>query len=196
MKSPDPGADGDRDAPEPRGIRAAEPPARDEPALLPVCVVTLLGLLLRLAALGAEPLWFDEVNTLWRVAGSSLRGVLTRIAGDVQAPLYDILSWIWTAGGTHSGAAWVRLPSALASAALVPVTALLARELGARRHAQVLAAALVAFAPFQVRFAQEARPYALLALLGGLLLLAAARIAASGARRGLLLLAVTGPLLA
>jgi hypothetical protein len=184
------------DSPEPRDRDSRLPGARDGSPRLAVWALTGLGLLLRLAGLGTQDLWFDEVNTLWRVSAGSLRAVVTRIAGDVQAPLYDLLAWAFTAGGSLTGATWVRLPSALLSAALVPVTAALARELGLRRRGQAIAAALVALAPFQVRFAQEARPYALLALLSGLLLLAAARVAASGGRRGLLLLAVTGPLLA
>ncbi len=188
---PDPDASSSREA------RCAPwlPGPRDGFARIPVWLLTGLGLVLRLVRVGDEALWFDEVNTLWRAAGGSLGRVVSRIAGDVQAPLFDLITWAWTRGATITDAGWVRFPSVLFSTALIPVTACLARELGLRRRAQIVAAACVSFAPFQLRFAQEARPYALLALLAGVLLLAAARIAATGGRRGLLLLAITGPLL-
>ncbi len=174
------------------GQRPVEASARD----LWVLVITAAGLLLRLRDLSREALWFDEVNSLWRTAGESLRGVLARIAGDVQAPLYDVVLWVWTAGGVRgTGEAFVRLPSVLCSAALIPVTAAIAQSAGGSRRAARLAAGLVALAPFQIRYAQEARPYALLALLAGLALLGTLRALRSAGSRGLALLAVSTTLL-
>jgi len=158
-------------------------------------LITLVAAVPRLFDLGYEALWFDEVNTLYRASAEGLAGVLARSAADVQAPFYDLVSWV-VAGPMGRSDAWsFRLPAALFGIALVPVGGALALAFTGRRGAAVLAALLLAISPFQIRFAQEARPYTLLALLAGLLLLGAMRALTSGARRGLLLVAISGPLL-
>lgn len=158
-------------------------------------LITLVACVPRLFELGYEALWFDEVNTLYRAGADGPLGVLARSAADVQAPLYDLLSWI-VAGPLGRTDAWAfRLPAALAGIALVPVVGALALSFTGRRAAAVLAALLVAMSPFQIRFAQEARPYTLLALLSGLLLLAAMRALTSEGRRGLAWIAIAGPLI-
>jgi hypothetical protein len=158
-------------------------------------LIALAAAVPRLLGLGREALWFDEVNTLYRASAEGLAGVLARSAADVQAPLFDLVSWFVAGPLGRADAASLRLPAALCSIALVPVAGALAFSFTGRRAAAVFAALLMAVSPFQIRFAQEARPYALLALLSGLLLLGAMRVLGSGARRGLLLIAITGPAL-
>jgi Dolichyl-phosphate-mannose-protein mannosyltransferase len=62
-----------------------------------------------------------------------------------QPPLVPLLAWL-AASLDASSLVLLRLPSALASAVLVIVTGLLARELGSGRAAQVLAAASISVA--------------------------------------------------
>jgi len=66
-----------------------------------------------------------------------------------QPPLVPLLARLMT-DLAPSSVVVLRLPSALASAALVLLTGLIAREFGAERRAQVLAAAAVAVAPLVI----------------------------------------------
>ena len=92
-----------------------------------------------------------------------------------KPPLYFLLAhvWMWLFGAAP---AQMRALSALFSILSLPVAYLLAREMGWRDHAPLLLAAMFAVSPFQIIYAQEARPYSLLVfetLLAGLLLLLA-----------------------
>jgi hypothetical protein len=158
-------------------------------------LIALVAAVPRLFDLGYEALWFDEVNTLYRASAEGLVSVLARTAADVQAPFYDLVSWVVAGPLGRTDAAGFRFPAALFGIALVPVGGALALALTGQRAAAVLAALLLAFSPYQIRFAQEARPYTLLALLSGLLLLGAMRALTSGGRRGLLLVVLSSPLL-
>ncbi len=78
-------------------------------------------------------------------------------------PLYSLLNHFWMrAFGTAP--AIMRLLPALLSALALPVSYWLARELGWRGRAPLLAVALIAVSPFQIAYAQEARQYSLLVL--------------------------------
>jgi len=127
-----------------------------------------------------QPLWFDEVNTLYRAAGGGFAAVLARIAADVQAPLYDfaMAPVVWLFG---DGLLAARLPPLLAGVLLVPVVAALVKALGGGARAALFAAAWAAFDPYLVRYGVEARPYTWLALFSGLTLLSTVRLVA---RRG------------
>jgi hypothetical protein len=159
-----------------------------------LAAITLLALGLRLHGLTDQPLWFDEVNTICRADASSPIGVVTHDRWDVQAPLYDVFTWalVKVCG---RGELAVRLPAAIVGAALVPATWLLTSEFFAGWIAAAIAALLVAVAPVLVAYGQEARPYALLALLTAVALHATARVVASGGERGVRRLALLGPLL-
>jgi hypothetical protein len=140
-----------------------------------------LGLLVMVAGavrwawIDTWPLWFDEVNTLYRASGEGLTGILARIVADVQAPLYDyVMGLVVSLFG--DGLLAARIPPLLAGVLLVPVAAGLAGELGGGRTARLLAAAWVALNPCLVRYGFEARPYSCLALFSGLTLLAALRV--------------------
>ena len=128
-------------------------------ALLWLGAITLLGLALRLWAIGAKGLWLDEAFSIWmsRHALGELLDWLVRI--DQHPPLYYTLLHFWLAAGDREG--WVRSLSALFSTTTIPLFYGFVRTLAGER-AGLIAALLLAIAPFHVRFAQEARMYALL----------------------------------
>lgn len=138
-----------------------------------VTVLVLVALAVRLYDLGGKPLWLDEAYS-YDYAQRSLAALWSPSAPvDMHPPLYYVLLGAWLQlGGSE---AWLRLPSALVSAAAVVPTYLAARLLAGRRAAAV-AGLLVALSPFQVWYAQEARMYGLLTLVAALLCWATARL--------------------
>jgi len=143
-----------------------------------VAALTALGALLRFPTLGAQSFWLDEATTV-RLVGFDLGGLLSAVTREeVTPPLYYLMAWAW-AGLLGPGEVGLRSLSALLGTALVPVAYLVARELAGRRTA-LLTCALVAVSPLLVWYSQEARSYALLALLGALSLLFFLRAARSG----------------
>ena len=150
--------------------------------LLPLLLVSLVALIARLHALDAKPYWLDEITTLRR---SSLGfGPLVRDSLSFHhMPLYFVVtSWLVPLGLDESV---MRLPAAVFGAASCTVLFLLGRSLGDWRSG-LAASLLLALAPFQVQYGQEARSYTLVTtmiLIGlwGLVLLA--RDPAAAARR-------------
>ncbi|MFT7465168.1 MAG: 4-amino-4-deoxy-L-arabinose transferase-like glycosyltransferase [Pseudohongiellaceae bacterium] len=151
---------------------ALQRPSWDRPAIVSL---TLVAALVRLSWIDAWPLWFDEINTLYRAADGGLTQILSRIAADVQAPLYDFfMAAVVAVFG--DGLLSARLPPLLAGVLLVPLVAALVRQLGGGSRAVILAAAWAALDPYLVRYGVEARPYTCLALFSGLTLLSALRL--------------------
>jgi hypothetical protein len=136
---------------------------RIPPALALVCVA---GAALRLATLDVQSLWYDEAVTA-HLLRMSLSGLLHAIPdSESSPPLYYLMGWLWThVFGT--GEVGLRSLSALLGTSTIPVVWALGRRLGGDR-AGLFAAALVAVNPMLVWFSQEARAYALLALLAAL----------------------------
>jgi uncharacterized membrane protein len=140
------------------------------PALL---AITALGVGLRFYRLGHQSLWMDEVLTATN-ADHSLSQLLFDSSVDRNfPPLYTALihlvqQWLGKADVV------LRLPSAIAGTLSVPILyAGVRSELGERTA--LLSALLLAISPFHVWYSQEARPYALLVLLGLVALWCAAR---------------------
>jgi mannosyltransferase len=141
---------------------------------------TLLGLValaaaLRLITLGSQSLWYDEaftpVHVLRASLGATLHGV---VRSENTPPLWYVLEWVfWRVLG--NGAVALRLLSALAGIATVPVVWALGEELAGRRAA-IVAATLVAVNPLFVWYSQEARAYGLFVLTVALAMLAFARV--------------------
>lgn len=152
---------------------SADGRAATVPSWLPLTAIVLLAALLRLPNLAAQSIWFDEAAT-WDLTrmpfGEMLRTLPDR---ESNPPLFYVLEWV-TTRLVGDGAFGLRLLSALAGIALVPVAAAIGRRLGGTRVALVTAA-LVAVNPLLVWFSQEARSYQLVALLSGLSLLAFVR---------------------
>jgi len=137
-------------------------------------LVLLLAMWLRFPTLAAQSLWADEGNSI-ALAHASLAEIAARTAYDIHPPFYYWLlhGWVRLSGDSEVA---VRALSAFVDVLLVAVIYRLAGRLFGRRAAFVAAFA-AAGSPFQVYYAQEARMYALLALLGGLTVLAAVEAA-------------------
>jgi 4-amino-4-deoxy-L-arabinose transferase-like glycosyltransferase len=129
-----------------------------------VAGLTVLAAALRFATLGAQAYHHDEIVTASRVLRADFRHAMEAVGFSESAPpLYYALAWLWTQL-TGTGELGLRSLSALAGVATVPVAYLLGAELRGRRTG-IVAAALVAVNPMLVWYSQEARGYALLALL-------------------------------
>jgi mannosyltransferase len=107
-----------------------------------------------------ESLWLDEAITYHRALLP-----LSELTKDTIAfkhiPTYFVLIHYWVALGDSE--TMLRMPSALASIAAVGTTYCLGRIAGTRLTGAA-SALLLAMSPFHIRYAQEARMYALLTL--------------------------------
>lgn len=138
--------------------------------------ITLGAFALRVYHLASQSLWYDEAFSAY-LARLPLAEITSLTAGDIHPPLYYYLLhfWVTLAGSTEFA---LRFLSAVASTLTVPAVFLLTLELGLgsdatghqpsrRGVATALAvAAITAISPAYVWYAQEARMYALLTLLG------------------------------
>ena len=161
-------------------IEAAIPPATAllrQPLWLLLAIVAVAAAL-RLHELDRLSFWFDEAATVHfaRMAPWEMWG------RDTHPPLYYLLIHFWLLGGDSEW--WLRLLSLLFSLGTLVGIYYAGRALGGVRVG-LLAAALLALAGFELRFAQEARMYAMLACatawaLSGLMPLLMRPAAASG----------------
>ena len=126
--------------------------------------VLLLALVLRVAWLDQESLWFDETFTSWwtKQTLAELWGPNGRL--ETNPPLYYSLTRLHV-DLLGDGEAALRLPAALIGTLCVGAVFLLGRMIGGVKVG-LLAALLTAIAAPHVRYSQEARGYALLSLLG------------------------------
>lgn len=129
-----------------------------------VAGLTLVAAGLRFATLGVQAYHHDEIVTASRVLRGDFFHAMEAVGFSESAPpLYYSLAWVWTQL-TGTGEYGLRSLSALAGVATVPVAYLLGTELRGRRTG-IAVAALVAVNPMLLWYSQEARGYALLALL-------------------------------
>ena len=158
-----------------------------------VAGLTALAALLRFATLGIQAYHHDEIVTASRVLRGSFWHAMDAVGFSESAPpLYYALAWAWTQL-TGTGEFGLRSLSALAGVATVPVAYLVGIELRGRR-AGLMAAALVAVNPMLLWYSQEARAYALLALLCSVSLLFCVRSLRRGERRDFVLWGVASAL--
>jgi mannosyltransferase len=131
--------------------------------LLVVAALTLVGAALRFPTLDRQSYWLDELVSA-SLLDRGLGDVLGQVPRTEATPfVYYVVAWAWSSVfGT--GEVGLRSLSALAGTATIPVAYGAGAVLVSRR-AGVVAAALVATNPFLVWYSQEARSYALLALL-------------------------------
>lgn len=128
-----------------------------------LALITVVAGGLRLWQLGDQPLWLDEAYSL-SYARLPLAALWdTGAPVDMHPPLYYSLlhAWIAVAGTSETA---LRLPSVLLGLPVVWLT-YAAGRLVAGAAVGLVGSAVVATSPFLVRFAQEARMYALLLLL-------------------------------
>ena len=125
--------------------------------------IALLAAALRFWRLDGSSLWSDEGNT-WALIQRSFAAIARDAAADIHPPGYYWLLKVWTSV-FGLDAAGMRSFSALAGVALVLAVYGIGRQTGGPRFA-LTAAYVAAINPFQIYYAQEARMYMLLALLG------------------------------
>jgi hypothetical protein len=159
--------------------------------LVAVVALTALGAALRFPTLDRQSFWLDELVTV-SLLDRGLGDVLHEIPRTEATPfVYYVAAWVW--GSVFGlGEIGIRSLSALAGTATIPVAYGAGAALVSRRTGLV-AAALVAVNPFLVWYSQEARSYALLALLGAATVLAFGR-ALTGSRGWLAAWAVVSAL--
>jgi mannosyltransferase len=157
----------------------------DRAALL---LIVAVGALLRFLTLDVQSLSNDEAFTV-AIATGDLGSVFPEVKRTESTPPLDYyLAWGWEKV-FGSGEAGMRLLPALLGTLLVPATWAAARETLPRRSA-LIAALLVAVSPLLVWYSQEARAYALLALLSTLGFLFFVRCLRAPGRRDLALWAL------
>jgi 4-amino-4-deoxy-L-arabinose transferase-like glycosyltransferase len=163
------------------------------PAWWPLAAITLLAAALRLPTLGLQSFWYDEAFTPVHVLHASLSATLRAVAHTENSPpLWYLIEWV-DSRLLGTGEVALRLPSALAGIATVPVAWAIGRELGGRRAALVCAA-LVAVNPLFVWYSQEARVYGLFVLMGSVAMLCFLRALHAPTRRNLAWFALTAAL--
>ncbi len=169
-------------------------PARSLPAWWPLAALTILAAALRLSTLGEQSFWYDEAFTPVHVLHPSLWATLRSVVHTENTPpLWYILAWA-DARVLGTGEYALRLPSALAGIATVPVAWAIGRELTARRATAVAMAAFVAVNPLLVWYSQEARAYALFVLFAALAMLCFLRALRAPTRGRMAVFALSGSL--
>jgi 4-amino-4-deoxy-L-arabinose transferase-like glycosyltransferase len=175
---------------------APAPPSRSPSALprwWPLAALTLLAAALRLSTLGLQSFWYDEAFTPVHVLHHGLSATLRAVVhSENSPPLWYVLEWA-DRRLLGDGEVALRLPSALAGIATVPVAWAIGRELAGRRAA-ILAAALVAVNPLFVWYSQEARVYGLFVLMAALAMLCFLRAQRDPSRGNLAAFAVSASL--
>jgi 4-amino-4-deoxy-L-arabinose transferase-like glycosyltransferase len=148
---------------------------------LPLSLITLLALAVRLIGLGSKSLWMDETHSFY-FASQPLSSLFSQLCDPHPPGYYALLHLVLALGQNEY---WLRLPSVIAATLTVPLIYTLSRDLGPAleikgldRHIGLLSALLLAVAPLHVWYAQEARMYALVTLLGLCAVLLAVRSAA------------------
>jgi mannosyltransferase len=172
-----------------RAARSAVPLAR----WWPLAALTILAAALRFSTLGLQSFWYDEAFTPVHVLHPSLWATLRSVLHTENTPpLWYLLAWA-DSRILGTGEIALRLPSAIAGVATVPIAWAIGRELSSRACATV-AAALVAVNPLFVWYSQEARAYALFVALSALAMLCFLRAARDPTPARMAAFAATGTL--
>jgi uncharacterized membrane protein len=123
-----------------------------------------VGIFLRVYKLGSESLWFDEGYTAWMVSHSPPE-IIHLIRADTAPPLYYLLLHGWANWFGRSEAA-LRSLSAVISIITLFIAVDIARKFLRNPAAIAIAVWATAISFLQIWYAQEARAYALMAMLG------------------------------
>jgi uncharacterized membrane protein len=136
---------------------------------LQITMIVFLGIFLRLPGLGSRPLWYDEAfSVLFSRTGLSgiLYGTLAIVEGaaaDIHPPLYYGLLNVWMDAFGQSVVS-IRSLSLLLGIGVILLAWRVNTDLFGPTSGLV-GAFLVAIAPFQIHYAQEARMYMLMNLI-------------------------------
>ncbi|HTD08725.1 MAG TPA: glycosyltransferase family 39 protein [Solirubrobacteraceae bacterium] len=178
---------------------AAEPAARVRSSMAswwPLAAITVFAAVLRLSTLDLQSFWYDEAFTPVHVLHPSLWATLRSVTHTENTPpLWYVLEWA-DSRLLGTGELALRLPSALAGIATVPVAWAIAREIegSATSRAAIVCAALVAVNPLFVWYSQEARAYALFVLMAALAMLCFLRARRQPTPKRMAVFALTGAL--
>src|SRR4051795_10872683 len=153
-----------------RDVRALAPPrqqqrlsARPSTAFLALAAVVVTGgVVLRLALLGRQSYWIDELYSVGESNGS-LRQLMDVGSAEVHPPLYALVLWGWMRIG-GSSEAWTRLLSTIIVLVAVLVTHVGLRALDLGRHVRWAMTTATAAGAAWVVYSLETRNYALLLL--------------------------------
>jgi mannosyltransferase len=127
-----------------------------------LCILAF-ALAIRLHALVADGLWYDELLTVVRAYPSLRTAVTSMWQQSSHPPLYQVQLHFWMRFGTSDF--WIRLNPLLWSVLSLVSLYLLARRTVSERVALV-ASLFVALSPLHVYYAQEVRMYPLMMFLG------------------------------
>lgn len=144
-------------------------------------LLSLLALAARCIRLGHQPFWLDEVFTYQRIHLDTAALIADSFANRHMPNYFLLLRSLMPAQPDFAA---LRLPSALFGALSVGVVFAIGRQV-AGRFAGCVAALLMALAPTQVQYGQEARSYALLLLLIAIALWGLTALARQPARAAL-----------
>ena len=121
------------------------------------------AVILRIWGLGQLQLWYDECFTLL-AAKQDIPTMIRATMTDVHPPLLYLIQWVLV--HIFGEINWVmRLPSALASIAVLFLTWKLGERLGISREGIIAALLFLTVNTVQLWYAQEARMYAILQML-------------------------------
>jgi mannosyltransferase len=126
-----------------------------------VAALTIIAAVLRLIYLGKPSLWHDEAVSV-ALTHMSWWDMLTK-PNEVAMSPYQVVLRLWMTLFGDSEVS-LRMPSVIFSVATLPFTYALARRLAGTRVA-IVTAILFAANVFSIRYAQEARSYALMTML-------------------------------
>ena len=122
-----------------------------------VIFIVLIGGFLRVLLLDAKGMWLDETFSVWLANHNVVDMLHWTVKIDQHPPLYYLLLHYWMAlrGDTPYD---VRLLSVLFGVGTIPIIYLIGKRMSGAEMG-VAAAVLLAFSPFNIRFAQETRMY-------------------------------------
>lgn len=126
-----------------------------------VLLITIVGAILRLWALGRASLWLDEILTQTRMDVSFFDSIELILDSSNQTPFYFVLNYLWPNGS----AAALRMPAALMGIIGIPLLMVVIARLYERYDWALLAGALLAVNPYHVWLSRNARPYPLVFIL-------------------------------
>ncbi len=134
-----------------------------------IFVITVIGLSLRIFRLGYHDLWYDEAKSalfmsLWYDGGSSISFLHKIFVLTNHPPLFYSILHLFMRFFGHSEFV-IRFPAMIFSTASIPLIYYLGKKLFGP-IAALLATCLMAFSPFQLWYAQEARPYSMMLFFG------------------------------
>lgn len=143
--------------------------SRKKERIISLIALLLAGVLLRFFRLDLQSFWFDEAASVFFAGQPTWEAFFGVIRQDVHPPFYFVLLHYWLELFGDSDFI-TRSFSAVCATASLPLYYVLARSVLPRKQAY-FALAIFALSGFQIWYAQEARAYALIVLMGIVLLI-------------------------